>query len=156
MYVYIINIRAESGSGLLPLYTSCRGRAMSLAHALAQTLRPKLPDRVLRACLDADQVVVDNIALVALEFVPMLNLPLSTVAKREGTYELRIPITAESSRVSLSDMRGIQAHAPARIADVFLAQDKTEIVLCVSICNEANLIRFTELDVIRLHKRART
>lgn len=129
---------------------------MSLAQALSHTLRPKLPDSVLRACIEADRVVVDNIALVALEFVPLLNLPMATLFKRdETTYELRLPITAESSRVSLADMRGIQTHSPARIADVYVMRDADSFELCVSICNETNLVRFTELDVIRLHKRAR-
>ena len=128
---------------------------MSLAHALAQTLRPKLPDGVLRACLEADRVVVDNIALVALEFVPVLNLSLATLLKRDSTYELRLPITADSCRVSLAELRGIQAHAPARVADVFLEHEADSLALCVAICNEASLVRFTELDMIRLHKRAR-
>ena len=128
---------------------------MSLANALAHTLRPKLPDAVLRACLEGDRVVVDNIALVALEFVPMLNLPMATVLKRDSTYELRLPITAESSRVSLADMRHIQAHAPARVADVFVVHEEDSFELCISVCNETSLVRFTELDVIRLHKRAR-
>ena len=128
---------------------------MSLAHALSHTLRPKLPDGVLRACLEADRVVVDNIALVALEFVPLLNLPMATLLKRDDTYELRLPITAESSRVSLADMRNIQAHAPARIADVFVVHETDTFELCISVCNETSLIRFTELDVIRLHTRAR-
>lgn len=129
---------------------------MSLANALAHTLRPKLPDAVLRACLEGDRVVVDNIALVALEFVPMLNIPMATIAKRDSTYELRVPITAEISRVSLADMRGIQAHAPARIADVFVEHEPASFELCISICNETSLIRFSELDVVRICKRART
>jgi len=128
---------------------------MSLAQALSHTLRPKLPDGLLRACAEADRVVVDNIALVALEFVPLLNLPMATLVKRDDTYELRLPITAENSRVSLTDMRGIQAYAPARVSDVYVIHETDTFELCVSICNETNLVRFTELDVIRLHKRAR-
>ena len=128
---------------------------MSLAYALAQTLRPKLPEGVLRACLEADRVVVDNLALVALEFVPLLNLPMATLVKRDLTYELRLPITAESSRVSLADMRSIQAHAPARVADVFLVHEADSFELCISVCNETSLVRFTELDVIRMNKRSR-
>jgi len=46
---------------------------MSLASALAQTARPRLPEAVLLGCLEADRVVVDNIVLVALEFVRMLS-----------------------------------------------------------------------------------
>ena len=129
---------------------------MSLAHALGQTLRPKLPDAVLRACLEADRVVVDNIALVALEFIPLLNLPLATLVKRDATYELRIPVTAENSQISLSDMRSIQAHAPARVADVFVVHEQLTFELCLSICDETRLVRFTELDVIRLNKRSRS
>lgn len=128
---------------------------MSLAQALGHTLRPRLPEGALRTCLEADRVVVDNIALAALEFVPMLNLPMASLTKREGSYELRVPITAEGSRISLSDMRNLQAHAPARIADVFVVHETDSFELCVSICNETNLVRFTELDVIRIHKRAR-
>jgi len=128
---------------------------MSLAHALGQTLRPKLSDAVLRTCLEADRVVVDNLALVALEFIPVLNIPLATISKRDSTYELRIPITAENSRISLSDMRNIQAHAPARVADVFVVHEQLTFELCISVCDETNLMRFTELDVIRMNKRSR-
>ena len=128
---------------------------MSLSQALSHTLRPRLPDGVLRACIEADRVVVDNVALVALEYVPLLNLPMATLLKRDDTYELRIPITAESSRVSLADMRGIQSYAPARVSDVCVIHEKDTFELCVSICNETNLVRFTELEVIRVNKRAR-
>jgi len=128
---------------------------MSFASALAQTARPRLPEAVLQTCLEADKVVVDNIALVALEFVPGLNIPLATMRKHADTYELSIPITMDHFSIALADLRGIQAHAPARIAGVSLARELNDYALRISVCSETNLVRFTELDVIRLHKRAR-
>jgi len=128
---------------------------MSLASALAQTARPRLPEAVLLGCLEADKVVVDNIVLVALEFVPALNIPLTTMRKQGDTYHLSIPVTMDRFAVSLEDLRGIQSHAPARIASVALARDGDDFALRVSVCSENNLVRFTELDIVRLNKRAR-
>jgi len=124
---------------------------MSLASALAQTACPRLPEAVLLGCLEANKVVVDNIVLVALEFVPALNIPLTTMRKQGDTYHLSIPVTMDSFAVSLEDLRGIQAHAPARIASVALARDGDLFALSISVCSETNLVRFTELDIVRLN-----
>lgn len=128
---------------------------MSLASAIAQTVRPRLPESVLRTCLDADRAVVENIALVALEYVSGLNIPLSSLKTHNSCYELRVPITMDKFQVSLMDLRGIQAHSPSRVSDVMICKDKDSIELYVKICDETSMIRFTELDVIRLQKRSR-
>ena len=130
---------------------------MSLTSMIAHTLRPRVPQAVLQQCLEADRVVVENIAMVALEFVPSLNLPLATMLspKNLRSYELHLPITVDRCSVSLASMRSIQSYAPARIAEVSLVLEDSNAYLCISVCNETSLVRFSEIDVIRIHKRSR-
>jgi len=137
------------------IYTPVPPRAMNLASALAQSARPRLPKAVLFGCLETNRVVMDNIVFVALEFVPALNIPLTTMRKQGDTYHVNIPVTMDRFAVSLEDLRVIQLHAPARIASVALARDGDDFVFRVSVCSENNLVRFTELDIVRLNKRAR-
>jgi len=130
---------------------------MSLSSMIANAVRPRVPEAVLQQCLEGDRVVVENIAMVALEFVPALNLPLASMAphKNGRSYELHMPITVERCRLSLADLRSIQAHAPARVGDVALVFEDGACHLSVSICNEKHLVHFSEIDIIRMHKRAR-
>jgi len=124
---------------------------------LASTVRPRVPEAVLQMCMEGDRVVVENIAMVALEFVHSLNLPLATMQmhKNAKSYDLRIPITVDKFKVCLADMRSIQCHSPARISDVSVVFDEENCHLCIVICNENNMVHFSEIDIIRMHKRAR-
>lgn len=131
---------------------------MSLASTLAQALRPAVPPGVLKLCREHDRAVVENILYVTLEILPQLSLDLATCEAANGTYSVTVPLSG-ASRISLSSLRRIAAHAPSRIQDVHvessIVEDRSTLRICIVICDETTRASFSEYDVVRVSKRTR-
>lgn len=128
---------------------------MSLHSVLSQTIRPTLSATVLNVCLEADRVVVENIAMVALDVISLLNIPATMITRAKTTYELSIPITVDSIRISIDSLQKIKTYSPARIHDVFMHIEKQNKYLVIVIGDERNITKFSETDIVRINKRSR-
>jgi hypothetical protein len=112
-----------------------------------------LPVAVLEHCSDDDRTVVENICLVAQEYMPALNLAQAAITLERGKYQVCIPLAA--GHATLNDMRGIQTYNPARVHDIRVLLKDTHIVLRIDICSESTPLSCTELEVVRVTKRSR-
>lgn len=127
---------------------------MSLANALART-QQKIPVALLEQCSEDDRVIVENIALVAQEYIPLLNMTLATIASENNKYLLSVPCSTAAAFVTLRELRGIQTYNPARVHDVRITSKEGGLVLRIDICNESAPLSCSELEVVRLTKRTR-
>ena len=129
----------------------------SLASVLARS-HQSIPSVVLEQCSVEDRVVVENIALVAQEHMPSLNLALAVIVKDNNKYLLSLPCNSTSAVVTLRDLRATQTYNPGRVHDIRIAsRDPKEggLVVRIDICNESAPLACSELEVVRLTKRSR-
>ena len=93
----------------------------SLSNALARSQK-KIPAETLEACLMDDRVIVENIALVAQEQIPTLNISLCTLTRESSTskYNLTMPCCGTTPAIKLKELRAIQTYNPARVSDIRL------------------------------------
>lgn len=124
---------------------------MSLASALART-HQSIPAATLEQCGEEDRVIVENIALVAQETLPALNMAQATITREGGKYLLAIPCL---SAATLRELRAIQTYNPARVHDIRLTAREGGLTLRIDIGNGAAPLTCTELEVVRLTKRSR-
>ena len=124
---------------------------MSLASALART-HQSLPVAILEQCGEDDRVIVENIALVAQETLPALNLAQATITTEGSKYLLVVPCL---SAATLRELRAIQTYNPARVHDIRLSGREGGVTVRIDICNGTAPLACTELEVVRLTKRSR-
>ena len=100
-------------------------------------------------------MLVENIALVAQEHVPSLNMALATITTDRGKYLLSVPCNSPAALVTLRELRGIQTYNPARVHDIRVSAREGGLMLRIDICNESAPLACSELEVVRLTKRSR-
>lgn len=125
----------------------------SLGRTLATVMRRGVPEHVLSGC-GADRALLDNVAHLVQEVIPEANLTVATVDKAGEVYTMRIPCATAETRVSLAQLREIEAYSPFRIVDICVRGGEHASVV-VQVATENKAIVFSEVDIVRISKRRR-
>jgi hypothetical protein len=123
---------------------------MSLS--LATVLRRGVPEHALACAAAADRALLENVALLAQQVVPELDLTRAQADKSGETYTLRLPWSGGDVAVSLASLREIESYSPFRIVDVCVRGGENACVV-VQVATENRRIEFTEVDIVRLKRR---
>lgn len=127
---------------------------MSLSNVLNSVHRAKIPNNILSKIKSADQVVVENIAHLAQEQIPSLDITLSSLNIEANTYHLIVPLISGS--VFLSDLKLIQSYSPSRLKEIKISNDNNQIAIQFFILDETSPLMVSDVDIIRVCKRQRT
>jgi len=125
------------------------GHGSSLEKTLAAVLRRGVAEGALACAGAADRVFLENVALLAQQAVPELDVTRAEAGKAGEVYTLRVPWSAGDVRVSLAQLREVEAYSPCRVLDV--ACDNGWLV--VKVGTEARPIAFSEVDIVRIKRR---
>jgi len=129
---------------------------MSLGHALGlQTAckRARVAPHLLLQCRAADAVVVENILTLVQDTVPCANITVAVMRVHSNLYEITIPV--RSGQLSLQQLATLQAYNPARLADIHVALLDAALCLVLSVCDETRPVRCSQIDIVRICKRAK-
>ena len=127
-------------------------RAGRMSLSLATVLRRSVPEGALACAAASDRALLENIALLAQQVVPELDVTRAQVDKSGETYTLRLPWSAGDVAVSLASLREIESYSPFRIVDVCVRGGENACVV-VQVATENKRIEFTEVDIIRLKRK---
>jgi len=130
---------------------------MSLGHVLglqAGCQRARVADHLLKQCRAADAVVVENILTLVQDTVPCANITLAAMRVHSHLYEITVPV--RSGRLSLLQLSTLQAYNPARVADIQVVLLDQALCLVLSVCDETRPVRCSQIDIVRICKRAKT
>ena len=123
---------------------------MSLS--LATVLRRGVPEHALACAAGADRLFLENVAHLAQQVVPELDLTRAQVDKTGDVYTMRLPWSGPDVCVTLASMREIESYSPFRIVDVCVKGGENACVV-VLVANENKRIEFTEVDIVRLKRK---
>jgi hypothetical protein len=123
---------------------------MSLS--LATVLRRGVPEGALACAGAADRAFLENVALLAQQVVPELDVTRAQVDKGGEIYTLRLPWSGGDVAVSLASLREIESYSPFRVVDVCVRGGEHACVV-VQVATENRRIEFTEVDIIRLKRK---
>jgi hypothetical protein len=127
--------------------------AASLERTLATVLRRGLEPHALACAGAADRALLENIALLAQQTVPEVNLTAADVSKQGEVYTLRMPASTPELRVSLAQLRDIESYSPFRIVDICVRGGGEHASVVVQVATEARAIVFSETDIVRIKRR---
>ncbi len=124
----------------------------SLEKTLASVMRRGVSEEALACAGAADRALLENIAHLAQQVVPELDLTKAEVCKAGEVYALRMPWSAGDVRMNLASMREIESYSPYRILDVCVKGGENACVV-VQVATENKSIVFNECDVIRIKRK---
>jgi hypothetical protein len=123
---------------------------MSLS--LATVLRRGVPQHALTCAAAADRALLENVALLAQQVLPELDLTRAQSDKSGETYTLRLPWSGGDVAVSLASLREIENYSPFQVVDVCVRGGENACVV-VQVATENRRIEFTEVDIVRLKRK---
>ena len=126
--------------------------SLSLEKTIASVMRRGMPEEALACAAAADRMLIENIAHLAQQVVPELDLTKADVSKVGDVYSLRMPWSGGEVRMSLASMREIESYSPYRILDVCVKGGENACVV-VQVATENKSIVFNECDVIRIKRK---
>lgn len=129
---------------------------LSLGKTLASVMRRGVPEQALEGCAAADRLLLENVAHLAQQAVPELDVTRAAVRMEKDVYVLRLPASVGEMAVDLSQLREIEAYSPFRVVQVGVAVGGTEGVWVeVRVATESRPLAFSEVDIVRITKRRR-
>jgi hypothetical protein len=123
----------------------------SLERTLASVMRRGVPEHVLAGC-GADRALLENVAHLVQEVMPETNLTVATVEKVGEVYTLRLPCATPEMRVSLAQLREIEAYSPFRIIDICVRGGEHACVV-LQVATEQRALVFSEVDIVRIKRK---
>jgi hypothetical protein len=127
---------------------------MSASLSLATVLRRGVPAGALACAGAADRLFLENVALLAQQVVPEVDLTRAQVDKSGEVYTLRLPWSASDVKITLAQMRDISNYSPFRIFEVCLCGGESAS-LVVQVATTDRPINFSEMDIVRVHCKRR-
>ena len=94
------------------------GHGSSLEKTLAAVLSRDVAEGALACAGAADRVFLENVALLAQQTVPELDVTRTEKGKAGEVYTLRVPWSAGEVRVSLAQLHEVETYSPCRVLDV--------------------------------------
>ena len=98
--------------------------SLSLGKTLASVMRRGVPEQAFEACAAHDRLLLENVAHLAQQAVPELDVTRATVKMEKDVYVLRIPASTSELTVDLSQLRDVEAYSPFRIVQVGVKLEK--------------------------------
>jgi hypothetical protein len=129
--------------------------SLSLGKTLASVMRRGVPEQAFEACALADRLLLENVAHLAQQAVPELDVTRAAVRLDKDVYVLRIPASISEVTVDLSQLREIEAYSPFRIVQVGVKLEKEGASVEVRVATENRPLAFSEVDIVRITKRRR-
>jgi len=129
--------------------------SLSLEKTLASVMRRRVPEHVFEKCAAADRVLLENIAHLAQQMVPELNITLAEAQKQGEVYTVRLPASGSEVVVCLAQLRDIEAYSPCRILDVAVKMERESACVVIQVGTENRPLAFSEVDIVRISKRGR-
>lgn len=140
-------------------YTTRVCAAMAACDTLEKTMNSVMrrcaPERLLHGLNDCEKTLLENIMHLAQETIPQIDLTSTEMTKGPDVFCLRLHLSGREAVVSLQQLRLIQAYSPARVLDVQVAVLPEKVQVLVRVAAETANIMYSEVDVIRITKRAR-
>jgi hypothetical protein len=129
--------------------------SLSLGKTLASVMRRGVPEQAFEACALADRMLLENVAHLAQQAVPELDVTRAAVRMDKDVYVLRIPASTSEITVDLSQLREVEAYSPFRIVQVSAKLEKEGASVEVRVATENRPLAFSEVDIVRITKRKR-
>ena len=129
--------------------------SLSLGKTLASVMRRGVPEQAFEACATQDRLLLENVAHLAQQAVPELDVTRAAVKMDRDVYVLRIPASTSEITVDLSQLREIEAYSPFRIVQVGARLEKEGASVEVRVATENRPLAFSEVDIVRITKRKR-
>ena len=129
--------------------------SLSLGKTLASVMRRGVPEQAFEACAAHDRLLLENVAHLAQQAVPELDVTRAAVRMDKDVYVLRIPASTSEITVDLSQLREIEAYSPFRIVQVGAKLEKEGASVEVRVATENRPLAFSEVDIVRITKRKR-
>ncbi len=124
----------------------------SLEKTLECVMRRGVPEEALAGCAVADRMLLENVAHLVQEVIIESNVTLATVEKAGEMYTMRIPCATTEVRVSLAQLREIEAYSPFRITDICVCGGNNASVV-LQIATENKRLNVSEVDIVRIKRR---
>lgn len=124
----------------------------SLEKTLACVMRRGVPEEALAGCAAADRALLENVAYLAQQVVPEVDLTQASVERAGEVYALTVPWSACEVRVTLGQMKEIEAYSPFRVLDVSVRGGEGAC-LVVRVGTEARPLQVSEVDIVRIKRR---
>jgi hypothetical protein len=138
--------------------------SLSLEKTIASVMRRGMPEEALACAAAADRMLIENIAHLAQQVVPELDLTKADVSKVGDVYSLRMPWSGGEVRMSLASMREIESYSPYRIVDVCVKSGKDgqdgkdgkhgeNACVLVQVASENKAIAYSSVDIVRIKRK---
>ena len=130
--------------------------SLSLGKTLASVMRRGVPEQAFEGCAAADRLLLENVAHLAQQAVPELDVTRAVLKMEKDVYVLRLPASVSEITVDLSQLREIEAYSPFRVVQVGVAVGGKEgVCVEVRVATESRPLAFSEVDIVRITKRKR-
>ena len=129
--------------------------SLSLGKTLASVMRRGVSEQAFEVCAAHDRLLLENVAHLAQQAVPDLDVTRAAVKMDKDVYVLRIPASTSELTVDLSQLRDVEAYSPFRIVQVGVKLEKEGASVEVRVATENRPLAFSEVDIVRITKRKR-
>ncbi len=126
--------------------------SLSLEKTLVSVMRRGVPEEALAGCAAADRLLLENVALLAQQVVPEVDLTKASVERQGEVYALTVPWSGGDVRVNLGQLKEIESYSPYRISDVCVKGGENACIV-VKVTTENKPITFSSTDIVRIKRK---